>query len=58
MHKYSKLYIDFENTNPEKREIFMLIDNTETNNYILVETKKWLDKFTEFLYDKAVKNLS
>lgn len=58
MHKYSKLYLDFESTNPEKREIFMLIDNTETNNYILVETKKWLDKFTEFLFDKAVKNLS
>ncbi|OMJ92498.1 hypothetical protein SteCoe_4738 [Stentor coeruleus] len=57
MNFYNNLVAEYETTKPEKKVIFMLVDDTRTRNSIKREAIKWLNLFSNILYDKAAKNL-
>ena len=57
MNGYNNLVSEFASTMPEKKVIFMLVDDTKTRNSFKKEASKWLSLFSTILYDKAARNL-
>lgn len=57
MNGYNTLVNEFESTKAEKKVIFMLVDDTRTRSSIKREANKWLNLFSNILYEKAAKNL-
>lgn len=57
MNRNSYSITDYKNVKAERRVLFMLIDDTNTRRSVKREAKKWLDLFSNILYDKASNSL-
>ena len=57
MNVYKNFVNEFEATKQEKKVIFMLVDDSKTRTSIKREAAKWLNLFSNILYEKAAKNL-
>ena len=57
MYKYNNLITEYDTTKPEKKVMFMLVDDSRTRNSFKREAIKWLSLYSNILYDKASKGL-